>query len=130
MAHILIVDDERDVVTLLKFLLQKEGHSVSEAFDGAQALDILGIEPAHEPPYGIPDLIIIDVMMPVMDGYTASLRIRQDPRTEKIPLIVLTAKGQVKDVFHALPGAGAQLQKPFDPKQLRELVAGLVAKKS
>jgi two-component system, OmpR family, alkaline phosphatase synthesis response regulator PhoP len=123
-ARIMIVDDERDVVTLLKFLLEKDGHEVLTAHNGAEALKQLGIEPSASP---VPlDLLISDVLMPVMDGYTLCLRLREDAKSRSIPVIVLTAKGDTRNVFQVLPNVGATIDKPFDPKKLRELVASMV----
>src|SRR5579885_475847 len=99
MARIMIVDDERDVVTLLTYLLEKDGHTVSAAYDGAQALAALGVEPPAQdgqtPP--VPDLIVMDVMMPVLDGYSVSAKLASCPRTRSVPLIVLTAKGEMRE---------------------------------
>ncbi|MDX6769705.1 MAG: response regulator [Elusimicrobiota bacterium] len=124
MARILVVDDERDVVLLIKFMLEKDGHAVLSAHDGAEALARMGIEPRDEtvPP---PDLAILDVMMPVLDGWAVCTRMREDPRTAAVPVIVLTAKGEMKDLFNSATSVAAHLEKPFDPKALRELVAGM-----
>lgn len=128
MADILVVDDERDVVTLIKFLLEKDGHRVAEAYDGSQALERLGVEPpAPEKP--LPDLVVMDVMMPVMDGYTVSRRLDADPRARKVPLVILTAKGQMRDIFQAVPSVAAYVEKPFDPRRLREAVSAALAGK-
>jgi CheY-like chemotaxis protein len=124
MARILLVDDERDVVTLIKFMLEKDGHTVVEANDGAEALRKLGVEPRDETTV-LPDLAILDVMMPVLDGYAVCTRMHEDPRTRAVPVVVLTAKGATKGVFDAAPNVAAHLEKPFDPKSLRELVAGM-----
>jgi CheY-like chemotaxis protein len=124
-ANILIVDDERDVVTLVKFILTKEGHTVDEAYNGAQALEKLGVEPAKDA-VELPDLVILDVMMPVMDGHTACRRINENARTRNIPLIVLTAKGQMRDLFEMASNVAAYLEKPFDPKKLREMVSSVL----
>lgn len=127
MAHILVVDDERDVVTLIKFLLEKEKHRVSEAHDGAQALKFLGIEPeSPRTKEELPELIILDVMMPLVDGYTVSRRVHENRTTSSIPIIVLTAKGQVRDLFSAVPNVATYIEKPFDPKKLREMVTGIL----
>jgi len=125
MAKILIVDDERDVVTLVKFILQKEGHTIDEAYNGLQALENLGVEP-NNPEAPLPDLVILDVMMPVMDGHTACRRINEDARARTVPLIVLTAKGQMRDLFEMASNVAAYLEKPFDPRKLREMVAGVL----
>lgn len=125
MAHIMIVDDERDVVTLIKFLLQKDGHTVTEAYNGGEALKKLGVEPRAEPEV-VPNLIILDVMMPVMDGYTVCSKLAADARTSSIPVLILTAKGATKDLFTQAPNVASHIDKPFDPKHLRELVTGML----
>lgn len=127
MPAILVVDDEPDIVTLLRFALEKEGYTVGEAGNGQIALERLGIEPAkHELP--LPDLIVLDIMMPVMDGYQLNMRLQTEPRAKDIPILVLTAKGQkMRDLFEMAPNVAAYVQKPFDPKMLRELIAGILA---
>jgi len=124
-AHILIVDDERDVVQLIKFLLEKDGHQVSTAHNGAEALERLGVEP-DDASVALPDLVVIDVMMPIMDGYTACQRLGQNPRTRSLPLLVLTAKGDTRELFQMTPNVGAHIDKPFDPKKLRELISSML----
>ena len=128
MARILLVDDERDVVTLIKFLLEKDGHLVIAAYDGAEALVKAGIEPLDTTAV-IPDLVILDVMMPVMDGYAVRARLQEDGRTKTVPVIVLTAKGETKDQLNSACNVTSYLEKPFDPKMLRELVASLLEKR-
>src|SRR5688500_17437088 len=124
MAHILVVDDEHDVVTLIKFLLEKDGHQVSAAFNGQEALKILGVEPEGE---GIvPAIIILDVMMPIVDGFTVARKVSQSPRHRAVPIVVLTAKGHMKDLFDMADNVATFLDKPFDPKKLRELIEGIL----
>jgi CheY-like chemotaxis protein len=125
MARIMVVDDERDVVTLIKFLLEKEGHEVMTAYNGVDALAALGVDPEHAEAL-IPDIIVLDVMMPQMDGYTVSAKLAEKPRTRGIPLIVLTAKGETRDLFELSPNVAAYIDKPFDPKKLRDLIAGML----
>ncbi|MBI2386379.1 MAG: response regulator [Elusimicrobia bacterium] len=127
MPSILVVDDEPDIVTLLRFALEKEGYAVGEAGNGQIALERLGIEPPdHSRP--LPDLIVLDIMMPVMDGYQLNMRLQTEPRAKDIPILVLTAKGQkMRDLFEMAPNVAAYVQKPFDPKMLRELIAGILA---
>lgn len=127
MAKILVVDDERDVVTLVKFVLEKEGHTVEEAYNGVEALAKLGVQPLN-PEAPLPDLAIMDVMMPVMDGHTACGLINENPRARAVPFIILTAKGQMRDLFETAPNVASYLEKPFDPKKLREMVAGVLGK--
>ena len=128
MARILLVDDERDVVTLVKFMLEKDGHLVVPAYDGAEALARAGVEPRDETSV-LPDLVILDVMMPVLDGYATCSRLHEEPRTRSIPVIVLTAKGATKELFNLTPNVAAHLEKPFDPKALRELVSGMLERR-
>lgn len=124
MARILVVDDERDVVTLVKFMLQRDAHEVSEAYHGGEALAALGLEPASDAV--LPDLVILDVMMPVADGYTVAKRASEGDRTRKVPIVMLTAKGQTRELLEALPNVAAVLEKPFEPNRLRELVLSLL----
>lgn len=128
MAQIMLVDDERDVVTLLKFILEKEGHSITAAYNGAEALEKLGLEPARDTDYR-PDIIILDVMMPIMDGYTVSCRLAQNEKLRDIPLIVLTAKGEMRNLFQSVKSVATYVDKPFDPKRLRDIIAGILAGK-
>ena len=125
MARILVVDDERDVATMLKFMLEKDGHSVETANDGAQALAALGIEPA-DAARSVPDLAILDVMMPELDGYAVCARMFEEPRTKLVPVLMLTAKGGMRDLHQLTPNVAAHVDKPFDPRALRELVAGMM----
>lgn len=129
MAHILVVDDERDIVTLIKFLLEMDGHAVSEAYNGLEALQKLGVEPGGPTPALKPDLIILDVMMPIMDGHTTAGKLAAHEKARLIPLLVLTAKGRTRDLFELSPNVGAYLEKPFDPKTLREIITGLLKPK-
>ena len=129
MPTILVVDDEPEIVTLLRFVLEKDGYKILEASNGQVALERLGVQPP-EPGAGLPDLIILDIMMPVMDGYTLNARLQKENKTMGIPILVLTAKGQkMRDLFEMAPNVAAYVQKPFDPKMLRELIAGILSSK-
>lgn len=127
MPVIMVVDDEPDIVTLLRFALEVDGHKVVDAGNGQIALERLGLEPINaELP--LPDLIVLDIMMPVMDGYQFNIRLQTEPRGKDIPILVLTAKGQkMRDLFEMAPNVAAYVQKPFDPKMLRELITGILA---
>ena len=125
---IMVVDDEPEIVTLLRFILEKEGYQVTEANNGQIALDRLGVESGK---LSLPDLMILDIMMPVMDGYALNMKLQSDPRTKGIPILVLTAKGQkMRDLFEMAPNVAAYVQKPFDPKMLRELIAGILSSRA
>ena len=127
MAAIMVVDDEPEIVTLLRFVLEADKHVVTSAGHGQDALEKLGVEPAkHDLP--LPDLVVLDIMMPVMDGYQLNMRLQSEPRTKDIPILVLTAKGQkMRDLFEMAPNVAAYVQKPFDPKMLRELITGILS---
>ncbi|MBI5883640.1 MAG: response regulator [Elusimicrobia bacterium] len=133
MATILVVDDEKDTVALLRYMLEKDGHKVLEANDGEGALIAVGLDPAggeDEAPPVLPDIILLDVMMPKMDGYSVYARLQQSARTQNIPVVVLTAKGKMWELFENATGITAFLEKPFDPKFLRQHVKETVAKKT
>lgn len=131
MPTILVVDDEKDTVGLLRYMLEKDGHKVIEANDGEMALQALGLDPAGgegTPPPAMPDVIILDVMMPKMDGYSVYARLQQSERTRSIPVLVLTAKGKMWELFENATGVTAFMEKPFDSKFLRQHVKDVIAK--
>ncbi len=112
---ILAVDDERHIVRLVQINLVKEGYEVVTASNGREA-----IEKAHEHK---PDLIVMDVMMPEMDGFEALEKMKADPQLMDIPVIMLTAKAQDADVFSGWQkGADLYLTKPFNPSELLTFV--------
>jgi len=102
---ILVVDDDKDLVEIIKFELEGEKFLVDTAFNGLGGLNKL-----KEPPY--PDLIILDVNMPVMDGVDFFQRVKNNPETQKIPILVLTSSGDLKDHFKKLD-IGDFIAKPF-----------------
>lgn len=116
MAKILIVDDEPSIRFLVTAALEDEGYKLFEAADGQEAYDLVGrIKP---------DLIILDVMMPGLTGYELCARLKQDPATQKMIIIMLTAKGQAQDRLHSQEvGADRYLRKPFSPLELIDMVA-------
>ncbi|MBI4052371.1 MAG: response regulator [Elusimicrobia bacterium] len=121
MATILIVEDDSNMVQLLKTVLEKDGHAIREAYDGSEALAMMGIDPPDSN-MPLPDLIILDVMLPIMDGFTFHNRLLEEKTTRTIPIILLTAKGQMKEVFAMSPNVKFYIEKPFDVKKLREAV--------
>lgn len=119
MAKILIVDDEPSLRFLIFSALEDEGYELLEAADGLQAYDLVLKEK--------PDLIILDVMMPGLTGYELCSRIKQDPATSDIIVIMLTAKGQEMDRLQSKSvGANLYMRKPFSPFQLIDNVASLL----
>ncbi len=116
-ARILIVDDERHNRQLLEVMLANEGFSLQTAAGGEEALAMVAVE--------IPDLILLDVMMPGMDGYQVATRIKGDPATEHVRIIMLTALDDRNSRMHGLStGAEGYLAKPVNRA---ELTAGIRA---
>ncbi|MCR5261776.1 MAG: response regulator [Candidatus Gastranaerophilales bacterium] len=104
---VLIVDDEQDIVETLKFMLETENFECHCAYDGEQ-----GLNKAKEI---MPDLIILDVMMPIMNGYKVSRLLKFDPQYRDIPILMLTARSQEKDKeLGEETGANEYITKPFD----------------
>ena len=114
MAKVLIVDDEPDILLMLRVNLEAEGYQTSLAADGETALRRLEDE--------APDLMVLDVMMPVMDGWAVLDTLRSE--TGAPPVVVLSAKTAPPDIIRALElGAAEYLTKPFDPANLLATIA-------
>ncbi|MBI2387016.1 MAG: response regulator [Elusimicrobia bacterium] len=128
MAKLLIVDDEPTLVLLMRAVLEKVGHTVADASHGGEALAKLGVAP-DDASAELPDLILLDVMMPVLDGFGVAAALREHPRAGKVPILVVTAKGDMRPLFEAMPQVAGFFQKPFTPAGLREAVARAVAPK-
>jgi two-component system sensor histidine kinase/response regulator len=121
-TKILIVDDTLDTVELLKKRFRAEGYQTVEAYDGEQ-----GLARVHEEN---PDLVILDVMMPKLDGFAVCERLRHDETTRYLPVLMLTAKTGIPERIKGLDcGADDYLAKPFDYKELSARVRSLLAKK-
>jgi two-component system alkaline phosphatase synthesis response regulator PhoP len=116
---ILIVDDERHIVEAIRYSLEQAGFRTLTAFDGKQALALAQRE--------LPDLITLDVMLPESDGWEVCRLLRQDPRTHRIPIIMLTVKGDETDKIVGLElGADDYVTKPFSPKELVARIKALL----
>ena len=115
MAKILVVDDEVDLVDTLVFRLKHIGHDVEKAFDGYQAL-----EKARK---YLPDIIILDVMLPDLDGYRVCREIRNDHRIRSIPVIMVSARSQESDRREGMEaGADEYISKPLEINDLMEKI--------
>jgi len=109
--RILIVDDDATMVNLLSTILEIDGFVTRKALSGREALEELAKE--------LPDLVLLDIMMPEMDGFEVLARLRDNPSTEKLPIIMLTARTDDKDIFEGWRrGADEYVTKPFDPREL------------
>jgi two-component system alkaline phosphatase synthesis response regulator PhoP/two-component system response regulator VicR len=112
---ILVVDDERQIVKLVEINLRKAGYEVVAAYDGVEALEKVESER--------PDMLVLDVMMPRMNGFDVLKRLQANPATENIPVIMLTAKAQDADIFAGWQsGVSSYLTKPFNPRELLTFV--------
>jgi len=109
--RILVVDDERHIVRLIQVNLERAGYQVLTAFDGKEGLKKVSSEK--------PDLVVLDVMMPYLDGFEVLKRMKADSAMKDIPVIMLTAKAQDADVFRGwASGVDMYLTKPFNPMEL------------
>lgn len=122
-SKILIVDDAMDTVELLRKRFHAEGYDTAEAYDGEEALKRVD-------EYS-PDLIVLDVMMPKMDGYEVCRRLKTDENKKYVPILMLTAKGEIESKVKGLEiGADDYLSKPFDYKELSARVKSLLTIKA
>lgn len=109
--HILIVEDEADIVTLLRYNLEREGFTISVAMDGEEAM-LLCKE-------NRPDLVVLDWMLPLLSGVEVCRRLRRAPETKALPIIILTARGEEGDRVRGLnAGADDYVTKPFSPVEM------------
>ncbi|MFM7426329.1 MAG: response regulator transcription factor [Elainella sp.] len=109
--RLLLIDDDPNLILLVKDYLEFRGYEVVTADNGQEALEVLDQE--------TPDMIICDVMMPQMDGYSLVEHVRKNPRTSWIPVLFLSAKGQSQDRVKGLnTGADVYMVKPFEPEEL------------
>lgn len=120
---ILVVDDDLDTLRLVGLMLQKQGYQIVAASNGQQGLDLAFSE--------LPNLILLDVMMPQMDGYEVARRLRADEKTADIPILMFTAKSQLDDKVTGFEsGADDYLTKPTHPSELHAHVKALLARSS
>lgn len=116
---ILIADDEPNIVTALEFLLQKAGYDTRVARNGEEALRSIAAEP--------PDLVLLDVMMPVKSGYEVCRRIREHPQWAAIKVVMLSAKGRDAEVAKGMAmGADLYVTKPFSTRELMEQIRAML----
>jgi len=117
---IMVVDDSPDLVEIVRITLESKGFAVRCAYDGTQVFDFLKKQK--------PDLVILDIMMPLMDGFEVLTRLKCNPATASIPVILLTVKGQPEDVIGGYRrGADFYITKPFDNTQLLQEVNSILS---
>ncbi|MBW1643247.1 MAG: response regulator [Deltaproteobacteria bacterium] len=116
---ILIVDDEPSIIVPVQFLMEQNGHDVMVAFSGEEAMEIIAEKKV--------DLILLDIMLPVIDGFEVCQRVRENPQWNKIKIILLTALGSDANVEKGLAlGADAYITKPFSNIEIVDKVKELL----
>jgi DNA-binding response OmpR family regulator len=119
MTRVLIIDDEAPIRLLCRVNLEAEGMEVSEAADGASGIEIARREQ--------PDVILLDVMMPRLDGWEVADALLRDEKTNEIPIIFLTARAEIRDRARGLDIGGVEyITKPFNPLELAPLIEALI----
>jgi len=120
---VLIVEDQPETVIFMRVALEHAGYEVFSAANGREGLEMADAVS--------PDLIVLDIMMPEMDGYTVNLRLKENSKTKKIPVIVSTARGMLRNLFGPEQDSriDGYLTKPFDPAELTDLVGKILNKK-
>jgi two-component system, cell cycle response regulator DivK len=114
-ARILVVEDDRDNMGLFRFLLERQGHTVYEAYDGRQGVEVARKE--------LPDLILLDLAMPEMDGWTCAKILKSDPSTQNIKIVVVTVRSLPEDRKRAMDvGVDGYVTKPMSITALSDVV--------
>ena len=116
---IVVADDDADILDLVTLTLERAGHVVHCARDGEEALELVRRER--------PDVAVLDVAMPKLDGFELTRQLRNDPETSEVRIVLLTARVQERDTDAGLAaGANEYIRKPFSPQELQERVAALL----
>jgi two-component system response regulator VicR len=112
MKKILVAEDEQDIMEIFKTALENNGFTVEPAYDGEEALRKINESK--------PDLVLLDLMMPKVDGFNVNLRLKENPETAEIPVVVITGKGNAKEFFNLKEGAtiAAYYEKPVPVKMV------------
>ena len=119
---VLVADDDEDIRSLVTFRLERAGYRVLAVEDGERALAV-ALERS-------PDIAVLDVMMPRLDGYALTRRLREHEKTSSIPVILLTARAQESDVARGFEaGADDYIRKPFSPQELRARVQAILGRR-
>lgn len=122
-AKILVVDDEEDILELVRYNLSREGYTVTCAASGEEALEAAAARPV--------DLIVLDLMLPGIDGLEVARRFRQSAETKETPIVMLTARGEEADIVTGLElGADDYVTKPFSPRILSARIKAVIRRRS
>src|SRR3954451_18713814 len=119
-AKILVVDDDPDIVAMLETRLAKRGYVVSTAYDGNKAIELAKRE--------LPDLVLLDVMMPGKSGWEVARALKQDPVTTNVKIVMVSAIGEkTNEITAPIYGADAHVDKPFEFETLERVIASLLS---
>ena len=119
---VLVADDDPDILDLVRYRLERSGYEVAVARDGLEAVQLAGELS--------PSLAVLDVMMPSLNGFEVTRRLREDPATREIPVILLTARAQEADVQEGFDsGADDYIRKPFSPRELSARVQAVLGRR-
>jgi len=119
-ARILVVDDDPEIVTMLSTRLAKRGYTISTASDGHKAIELAKKE--------LPDVVLLDVMMPGKSGWEVARAIKQDPTTHAVKIVMVSAIGEkTNEITAPIYGADAHVDKPFEFEHLERVIAKLLA---
>ena len=117
--RILVADDEEDVKIVVQLLLEAKGYEIVTAYDGLDAVE--------QAKTMLPDLILLDIMMPLIDGFEVCQRLKADAQTESIPIVMLSASAQTESKQRAMEaGAIDYIVKPFEPADLERTIASIL----
>jgi DNA-binding response OmpR family regulator len=118
---ILVADDEQDIRELVAYRLSRSGYTIIEARDGQEAFELAADQP--------PDMAVLDVMMPRLNGFDLTERLRQTPATQRLPILLMSASVQEADISRGFAaGADGYLTKPFTPDQLLTRVRDVLSR--
>ncbi len=121
--HILVVEDEEDIQELITYNLKKEKYKVQEASSGEEAIEYVSVK--------TPDLILLDLMLPGIDGFEVCRRLKMDETFREIPIVILTSKGEESDIVAGLElGANDYIVKPFSPRVLIARIRAVLRRES
>ncbi|MDD5627446.1 MAG: response regulator [Elusimicrobia bacterium] len=126
MARIMVCDEDPEVLRLETAILTKAGHEVVACASGIAALKELGVQP-EDASVALPDLLVLDIMMPVIDGYAVASIMRNSPRTRALPILVVSALAELRTSF-ADSEVNGFMTKPFTPESLTSAVAKILAR--
>lgn len=120
-ARILIIEDDRDNMDLMRYMMERQGYEVLEAYDGREGLEMARTK--------LPHLALVDLAMPEVDGWTVIRELKKDPATQQIKIVVVTVRSLLEDRLRAQEaGCDAYLTKPMSMIQLAEVVAQFLPK--